>query len=208
MATGIRIVGNSGSILIDDTYRNMAVVGQGNQANTAPSPGQIYRAIQADDFYTSLALAGYSVPTHRWWDFGYPPSTTTTGLKIFNAAKQCCFNSSFKYARVVDVFDFNQASSLTKNYPAGRSYAVLQAKGGLMCDQITRKDPYSGSGWYNYARRFLPQMCKVVGSAVTVKWYDAPWEEPILWSEPVRTAPAPWLDDPIGKYIVLDVTGY
>ena len=208
MATGIRIVGNSGSILIDDTYRNMAVVGKGNQGNTNAAAGRIYRAIQADDFYTWLPMAGYTLPTHRWWDFGYPPNGTITGLKIFNASKQCCFNSALQYARVVDVFDYDQLDPMVKTYPAGRSYAVILAKPGYQCDQIVRQDPNSTGQWYNYARRFLPMMHKVVGNVVTVKWYDLPWAEPIMWSGPLMVIPPVWLDDNKSKFIVLDVTGY
>lgn len=202
MTAGIQaITNNHGTILIDDTYRNMAVIGNGTHANTASTPGTIYRAILS----TTLDYT-----TYYWWDFGYPTAAPsgTGALEIRNALNQVCFNSLYQYARVVDVFDYDSYSNLVKTYPSGRSYAIITAKRGCVVSQEVREDPDSPPGtFYNYRRKFDYARAAVFGGTITAGWTNNPY--PATWSGPLSAGsiPSP-MDDTKATFIVLDVTGY
>lgn len=201
MAAGFQaVLNNHGSVLIDDTYRNMAVLAKGTQATGTHDPNRVYTATQSDDIEQS---------TYRWWDFGFPTAMPSNGagIEIRNAANEVCFNSMLQYARVVDVFNYNQSSNLQKTYPSGRSYAVITAKRGTKVTREVRPDPNSPpNSYYNYRQKFDFAGCRVVSNVITAGWTNRPYT--MDWTPPLMVLPPQPMSDNAVTFIVIDVTGY
>ena len=192
MPAGIIVYNTSGTVQIDDTYRNMAL--RAKSSSGTPTASGLY-AYQRNETSGSVS----------WWQYDWPDTPTSTfGFQVFDASGNCTFDAMQKYARVVDVFagPINLAGAVTKTYPSGRSYAVITAKRGLHVDQRTRPN----GAQVDYQRRFVRPISYVAGANVSVKWTLPEW--PTAWIGPVSTAPAPTADDLSSQFIVLDVTDH
>lgn len=121
MATGIKIVNDFGTILIDDQFPVLTVLAQGvSQLNGAGSAfigdygGKVaVRAVSlvgtqrfnyVDGYPAGIYLFGSPGETVEWWVFAEPQGApSSVGLKIYNAAQQLMFDAGKKVARVVDL---------------------------------------------------------------------------------------------------------
>lgn len=198
MPAGIQVFSSAGTVQIDENYRNMAVREKGTQATPPTVPGAGLLAYQRSD------MAGTN---YTWWRYDAPqPSGAHYGLQVFNAAGNVIFDATLQYARVVDMFMGPASGTLTKTYAAGRAYAVITGKRGVLVEQQVRADPDSGHPFYNYRRRFIQSRTYVSGNQVIAGWYTPAWAD--NWSGPLMVIPDPAADDTAAQYIVLDVTGY
>lgn len=193
MAFGLEVRNSHGTVLIDDTYRNLAVASSGSYPAQFP-PVTDLTAIAAPDFaHTSF----------NWWCFGPPGQGGGWGLQVFNASGQVTFDSSHKYARVVDVYaDVPAAGAgmVTKNYPTGRTYAAITS---LIFYSVWET---RGSGVGEEYRVLDYRLrTRINGGQVQTMWHET---VAIDWQPSpgaVPTFPIPTYDT---RVIVLDVTGY
>jgi len=142
MATGIRIINDAGTTLIDETYSNLclhtkgsltlnAVAGTihnvaGTWGDTAVvavrSSGKVFATIQAG----SITIIGAASAVVTYYVFDVPTAPYSTyGLLIYNAAGDVVFDALKKYARVAAIQTGTTAAAWdgTVAYPAGRTYA-------------------------------------------------------------------------------------
>jgi len=181
MAFGIEVENNHGTLLLDATYRNLAVTSASTGGVVAVGDGRSFR---------------FDVPT---------PPGPGWGAQVFTASGQCVFDSRLKYARVVDTLSGPLSGSTTHTYPAGRQYAVITNKRAVEMSYEVRDAPGSPAGWYNYRAIFRRCLPSVSGNMVTLAWGVFGTGD---WSPPVQVIPTPATADYQSRFVVLDVTGY
>lgn len=200
MAIGVEIRNRHDTVLIDDTYRNMAVVNKGTQANP---PSLVANTMVA---YRRTSATGGN---YAWWRFGYPqpPNTSGWAIQVRNAANQITFDSRLQYARIVDEIlgPLYEMPDVVKAYPAGRIYAAVAAKRSAHIEQEIRPDPTSPPGWYNYRRRLRSCVAVFSGTTLTLTWSTPAFGE---WSLPIQVVPQILATDNKSRFIIVDVTGY
>lgn len=154
MATGIKVINDSGTIQIDDSYPTLVVRAQGSV--TIPAAGFIrvrdlsiqgrlaLRATNVVSYLTLLSTIdpyppGYYVygapgTNVQWYLFAVNPGPAgNVGLVIRNAAGALMFDSGAKNMRVVDIRSGPAQANWggTVNYDGGRDYAVLPMVAGF-----------------------------------------------------------------------------
>lgn len=200
MPTGIQVIGASGSVQIDENYRNLALREKGTHANPPVNNGQGLVA------YKYNSAVG---DTYDWWRFDEPQFTQSNyGLQLFDANGNVIFDATQKYARMVDLFPGHPVDTVTRTYPAGRTYAVITAKRGLIVERQVRPDPESGHPWYNYRTRFITARAYVSGNQVVASWWGPEWHDLDTWSPPIQVIPNTTAPDRVSQFIVVDVTNY
>lgn len=130
------------------------------------------------------------------------PGADGFGLQVFDATGKCTFDSSFQYARVIDVKSEVGAGAFPSGsvtYPAGRVYATAwlqQAWRAYTTDRIVGASHYWTQHWQTGTTSWA-------GAVVTYGDHTQDGEEQL----PVSTGPGP--QKASGGYViaVLDVTG-
>ncbi len=190
MPAGLLITNNADTVLIDDTYRNLAVVDSGAApGNAPPSAGVV-----------ALASTDYDSASFNWWHFGVPAAGANYGLQVFDAAGNLTFCGALKYARVVDTFTGPGigAGTVTKTYAAGRTYATITSR--LAFNEWEQRGTAPDQEHRVITHRLRS---RVNGTQVQATWVST---VTIDWTPgPGTTVPTPTHSPSI---IVVDVTGY
>jgi hypothetical protein len=150
MGVGFEVITDAGSILLDATYPNLALIAQGTVnvgTNTAaggvfgtiavPATGQPMVFVRSAGFVAILNVdngtfsyqLAQGVTTFDYWVFGPPQSIATNyGMQVFDAAGRLCFDAAQKYMRVNGAIAMNQ-QGMTFNDTGGvgslLSYALM-----------------------------------------------------------------------------------
>lgn len=216
MAAGLLVINTHGTVLIDDTYSNLAVRNRGtlpaqsgyrnvsltNPAQPIIAVGSTNYAIAAWIYGNQSAIWSEGGADVDWYSFDTPTSSGSFGLQVFTSSGQLTFDSSRQYARVVDVF----SGVTTKNYPAGRTYAVAALTQARGIEWVTRPVPLSD---YVYADIHTKTIApRVRGGTITTSWQTiliAPGLTPI---DPALVPPNSLDPNNSATFAVLDVTGY
>ena len=130
MPAGLEIINTSGSVLIDENYKNLAVSASGSFTFVAGDFGRVnvsipyiangirnpIIAIRVTGGYAGvrntnindIALTATAVffgdtgATVEWWCFDIPTVVSTSGLQVYNSSGELVFDSGNQYARVID----------------------------------------------------------------------------------------------------------
>lgn len=171
MPAGIEIIGDHGSVILDENYSNLALrlkgtatlssIGTGPRGNSVdidvtglglnrpmvaircPGPGMVGFG-HFSRTGNRLRFHGTAGQSFTYYVFDTPIMTTTTnGLKIWNAAGDLVFDSNQKYARVRDVQNFTTLSGVTGyprtlTYESGREYAVICPRASAKRNDVER----------------------------------------------------------------------
>lgn len=218
MPAGIYILNDHGTILIDDTYSNLAVRHQGTLSagaglRTVSVPGlndpvpairsTAYAATASRQGSTGYIWSAGGAQVH-WYVFDVPIGAGNHGLQVFNAAGQLTFDAYQKYARVRAV----QSGVGSQTYDSGRLYAVATLSPARRRRVETRPDPAPGSNLV-FVDLFDEQVCaRVNGATVQTNWQTIIAAPGLLPQDP-GTVPSGWSDDAaIAQFAIIDVTGY
>lgn len=220
MPSGIQVINNAGTILIDENYSNLAVRASGTVTGSTSSTGRLDFAVasglNAPMFAIAPSAAQFSVLAYRpdtnvikiqgrdntqstnfpYFIFDTPvASGLNYGLQVFNASGVLTFDSNLKYARVVDVFGGTTEASWagTRTYASGRTYAVVE-----LGRAFTKTTENLGGGNYEYIGR--RSSLKVVSNVVTTSFVQTYVKSGTVNSPPITNNAA--------KFAVIDVTGY
>lgn len=222
--SGLQIIGDSGSVMIDQNYRNLCVRPASDTALIYTGGDSFY--IQAGSWVVTPFIA-LRAPTHihmiegsgvpsggnawffmqqpdgfnfQYWyvDVNVPGSFGNVGMQVYNGIwQEPCFDSNQKQLRFVDHRNvLLQGWDGVWTYPAGRTYAIINLEPFY---QI-QFDWSSGSPvtWYYEAT------ATISGTTVTYGWKTT-------YVGPVATPPGmPYgYNAPLrASAIVIDVTGY
>jgi len=221
MADGIRIVNTFGTLLIDETYSNLALrqrgsvtLGSNNNlhvplangfnspivALTSDRPARvgIINTTAATPFIGLRGREGDPAANMDYYMFDKPLSSLAVGnagLKVYNASGQLTFDSRLKYARVVDIFGGETQGQWvgTRTYAAGRKYAVAQLRSAWR-----KSTSNAGGGFYDLT--FRTSMARVVDNQVITSLQIESVK--IEFDRPLN------IDNMSAQFAVLDVTGY
>lgn len=216
MPAGLQIVNNFGTVLIDETYKNLALrqkiltaTAGALERVTIPMSGMNEPMVAlASERYVGVKsmrsdLASFLVQGRINGDvtayiFDLPQSSgPNQGLRVYNAAGELTFDSNNKYARVVDVYGGPATSDWQplRTYPSGRNYAVVQLK------MAYRKEVVNNGGG-NYDITWTMSAARVIGNTVQGNMIPYKTDNVSAGSAP------PSFTDLSAQFAVIDVTGY
>ena len=212
MAAGLKIYNTSGTILIDDTYRNLAVSSSGTTSadgngniDLGAQPAEAMIAVRATSAVTCVGnrylktAAGTSV---QWWVFSHPTAVGTAGLKLWTSAGALTFDSSRQYGRVVadhtQTMSSNVATTYSAAYPSGRTYAAVIRLPGTRFVAIAQ-DPGSPDpgDWYGRVHHVGAAWS---GTTLTLQWVQV--LQAFYVTQPTEYS------DLAAAVLVVEVTGY
>lgn len=218
MAYGIEVTNDHGTVLIDDSYSNLAVrhqgtlsAGAGLRTVSVPGLDQPVPAVRSTAYAATASRQGSTgyiwsaggAQVH-WYVFDTPTSSGDYGLQVFNAAGQLTFDAYRKYARVRSV----QSGVGSQTYDSGRLYAVATLSPARRRRVETRPDPTPGSQLV-FVDLFDEQVCaRVNGATVQTAWQTI-IAAPGLSPQDPGTVPQGWSDNAANaQFAIIDVTGY
>lgn len=228
MTAGFQVINDAGTILIDENYKNISMKDKRTVTIGAAGAPQLFGANQftvascvspvvfiqcstGGCFVSGVTVsggtatitvrgpAGVSVTVFTFDE----PTVGSFGLQVYNASGQVVFDSSNKYARVVDVVSGTTAQ-IVKTYTSGRTYAVAYLKKG---SRQQRQFTSSGCG-AGSARNWLSRYSSTVKVAANVVTFD--WEMYYDWGAYDVCEPRSYnsYTDTSFTAVVIDVTGY
>ena len=219
MPYGMEIINDYGTILLDHSYNNLAMVSKGSVTTARDSPASEDVAIYSAYIGTALlsgerlAIAcstafatffcetdavyvctGGATAVVEWYRFGTPaPSTTNNaGLRVYNASGQLTFDSNHNQARVHSSVTSEAATPVGTT---GRKYAVILARRGHGHSTVRLPDPIVG-GFYN------TPILKATG--VKIDGVNVSFGR-VTWSS---TGGGTDFESPAFRAHIIDVTGY
>lgn len=218
MTAGLLILNTHDTVLIDDTYSNLAVrssgtlpAGGGLRSVAVNSPDQPVPAIRSADYALAASRNGntgwiWSAGGSQvhWYVFDTPVSSGDYGLQVFTASGSLAFDSGRQYARVRGV----QSGIGSQTYDSGRLYAVACLSPARRRRVETRPDPAPGSHLV-YVDIYDEQVAaRVNGATVQTAWQTIIAAPGLLPQDP-GTVPPGWTDNAANAtFAIIDVTGY
>lgn len=223
MTTGLQIVNDAGTILIDENYTNLALRLKGTVTLDSDgvalvavaglaSPVVAVRCTTAQAYgelgsgNTSLRIRGNPGASVTYYIFDTPVgSGLHQGLQVFNAAGVLCFDSGRSYARVRAAITGDIRTAVgTYTYDSGRTYAVaFPTKGRVRdWDSISSRCP---PDQFKYRRRAWDGAAQVSGSSVILSFWQ--WRNETSYGDCTNREPKIFNSYPFAM-MVLDVTGY
>jgi hypothetical protein len=226
---------DTGTFLIDETFRSLAVRRKGTVTLGADGSGSVswespvmpmlaVRCTKEVAVFGGTVIFGGNLVWRLWgtpgavvsyWLFDVPvPTGGTHGLQLYNAAGELTFDSSMQYARYAGIYFVDDVETTSPSYtlPAGKTYAVVLLKSGWQFETQVMDDglPRSPQGNYYLRDRFNSGGCSINSNVLHFDWYDTrTFSE---WSDHVYTAEDVFAHQTYGHYtvhaLVLDVTGY
>lgn len=157
MAFGAKIINDTGSIQIDQDYKNLAMVAKGNIVTTNTigggyswvdltitgiNPILALRCTTRSCHYYYITNSGSNwtyrifinnstagVDTITYYVFDEPPTPVMSGfgMIIFNSASQPCFDNRHKYLRVTAMIEHPHTEA-SHTFTVGRQYAAIISK--------------------------------------------------------------------------------
>lgn len=215
MAHGVKIVNDHGTILIDDTFHNIAIVqqgtvtipGGGSVQIPAAAPGEQV-AIRSSAICACLGSLLIAAPgtVVSWYRFGRPTAQGQYGFRVRDAAGNVTFDSSFKYARVAGSHTAKLSTFHDIPLPAGRIYAVIMAREAIEQQVDLRPfEPLQPAPPYAFDATVRNSGSQSVGNVVTIGWVQTMTYDNL--GQPIFTPPDYFIDNEFTAHII-DVTGY
>lgn len=163
MTFGAHFVTDFGNLLIDETFKSLAVASSGTIVTDTAHPLGSYKTFSYTGTNPVLALqdntpfgidqqgksgANWQVQIFstgpigtviKYWVFDDCPATVPSGfgMVVRNAAGAIVFNSNYKYLRVVDQPHIPIAVGETDVYASGRDYAVVFCNGNQVIRSVS-----------------------------------------------------------------------
>lgn len=226
MPYGFYVKNDLGTFVIDETYKNLCIVNNGQftlsstRQTITCGPGTLRRPIIAlrvsggsagiRNVTTSLGvttavIVGSVGSVVTWYHFDVPPNTGTGtfGMQVFTDTGDVIFDSSFKYARVFEGYESIPETS----WRGTKSYGFLPAVAFISPAAWQRAESRQGGcpGSQEQHRYTYEDMtCATSGNTVTIGSFV--WQQDTNWSPCVATSQRAHKGR--ASYAILDISGY